>query len=232
MARKLFCATTLVSLIFATAASAAPALWSGNGNYYDLIPTSLTWDGARTAALNSTFLGAPGHLATITSAVENAFINTTFNTGTNSNFAWIGGYEPLNDGVWRWADGPEAGIQFSNFGSPTPPFNYANWGGIEPNNHNPNEDYLMFNIGLTFAGIAPGQWADATPVPSEADPVVAYVVEFETSTIPEPSTFAFVGVGIIGLLGCCRRQNGITRESAARRHSRALPATAQEACRR
>lgn len=55
-----------------------------------------------------------GHLATITSAEENEFINTTFNTGMSRQAAWIGGFEPNDDGVWRWAVGPEANIQFSN----------------------------------------------------------------------------------------------------------------------
>jgi hypothetical protein len=60
--------------------------------------------------------------------------------------------------VWQWVVGPEAGIQFSNFATPTVPFNYANWGGIEPNNNLPGEDFAIFNIGTAFANglIAPG----------------------------------------------------------------------------
>jgi hypothetical protein len=185
---KMRMATMALSLLSVGQASAVPMLWTGNGNHYDIVPTTLTWHEARTAAESMMFMGVSGHLATITSAGENDFLNTTFHTGMGSNFAWIGGFEPNDDGVWRWAVGPEAGIQFSSFGTPTPPFNYANWGGIEPNDNNPNEDFTMFNIGQTFAGIAPGQWADATPTPSPADPVIGHLIEFETGVVPEPST--------------------------------------------
>ncbi len=72
-----------------------------DGNYYDLIQGSTTWNNAKTSAENLTYLGMPSHLATITSSAENAFLNTTFNTGQDSQFAWIGGWEPADDGVWR-----------------------------------------------------------------------------------------------------------------------------------
>jgi hypothetical protein len=75
-----------------------------------------------------------------------------------NQFSWMWGREPNDDGVWQWVVGPEAGIQFSNFATPTAPFNYANWGGIEPNNNPPGEDFAIFNIGTAFANglIAPG----------------------------------------------------------------------------
>ena len=75
--------------------------------------------------------------------------------------------------------GPESGIQFSTNNIPTPPFNYANWGGIEPNNNKANEDYLMMNVGSDFSGIRLGQWADAAPDPNPLDPVIGYIVEYE-----------------------------------------------------
>lgn len=160
----------------------APIQWpvevGGNGHWYDFMPGSETWHVARNAAANTHFMGIPGHLATITTPSENAFLNENFSTRVASYFAWIGGFEPLDNGVWRWFDGAEAGIQFSNYVDATPPFNYVNWGGIEPNDNNPNEDFLMYNLGRTFAGIGPGQWADATPIPSAADPVVGYLVEY------------------------------------------------------
>lgn len=171
----------MVGLCAAGPVSATPTLWPGNGNYYDYVPSSLTWQQAKAAAESTTFLGMNGHLATVTSSDENSFINTTFNTGVSMNFAWIGGWEPNDDGVWRWAVGPESGIQFS----------YSNWGGIEPNDFKANEDFTMFNIGLTLGPIAPGQWADASPTPTFdppelADPVVGYVVEYEI--VPEPTS--------------------------------------------
>jgi hypothetical protein len=156
-----------------------PVLWNGNGHYYAFVPGAFTWDEAETDAETLEFQGVSGHLVTITSPQENDFINTTFNTAAPSQFAWIAGVEPNDDGVWIWDSGPEAGTEFSNFATPTPPANFANWGGIEPNDDKPNEDFTMFNIGDTFAGINPGEWADASPIPSSLDPVVGYLVEFE-----------------------------------------------------
>jgi len=169
--------------LMVTKVSAFPMLWADNGNYYDLVTfpsTPLTWQQSFSEADSATFLGLNGHLATITSAGENAFLDSTFNTGQNSKFAWIGGNEPHDDGVWRWATGPDIGIQFSNGVTPTLPFNYANWGGIEPNDRQASEDFLMFNIGTSFASIEPGEWADAEPVASGFDPVVGYLVEYES----------------------------------------------------
>jgi hypothetical protein len=155
-----------------------PVLWTGNCHYYQFIPGTPTWPEARAAALARTYLGVPGHLVSITSAAENAFLISTFNTGQPSQGAWIGGYEPADDGVWRWADGPEAGVQFSYLASPTAPFNYANWGGVEPNNPPPNQNFTWMNIGAPFRGLGSAEWANSVSSPSPSDPVVGYIVEY------------------------------------------------------
>jgi hypothetical protein len=46
---------------------------------------------------------APGHLATITSASENAFLAQII----PNKSMWIAGYEQGRDGNWTWASGPE-----------------------------------------------------------------------------------------------------------------------------
>jgi len=175
----LTCSAFLFALSFSRTTLAAPIYWSANGHYYEFVRTNITWPDARTAAASRTYAGTPGHLVTITNAAENEFVATNFYTGVSSEGAWIGGVAPADDGVWRWDVGPEANTQFAFWRTSTPPYNFANWGGEEPNHGHPNEDYLVFNIGLTFNGIATGQWWDAVPTPWLGDPVVGYLVEYE-----------------------------------------------------
>jgi hypothetical protein len=169
---------------------AAPVYWADNGHYYDFVPTSTTWHTARSQSEGLTYLGMNGYLATVTSANENAFLNTQYNNGQSSRFAWIGGYqydklaEPA--GHWRWVTDEL--------------WSYTNWGGIEPNNNNTAlEDYAMFNIGALFAGtqgIQSGQWGDAIPTPHSGDPVVGYFVEYgPSSVVPEPTSMILFGLG-------------------------------------
>src|SRR5437588_6298286 len=169
-----------------------PRHWSGNGHFYEFVrfssTASNTWYDARTAASQRTFASLPGHLATITSAQENDFIASNFNTGVSGEGAWIGGIAAKDDGVWRWDCGPEAGVQFALGRKATAPYHYANWGGVEPNHMQFNEDYLAFNVGRTFADIIKnGQWWDAVAKPWRGDPVVGYLVEYEPNGIPEPA---------------------------------------------
>ena len=197
---KIFIFVCCILAYFISSASATPQQWSENGHYYDFIRKSTTWQSAFSEASELTYLDQTGYLTTITSADENAFLNTTFNSGLSSQFTWIGGYEPGDDGIWKWVSGPEANTQFSNYGSPTPPFNYVNWGGIEPNDYQANEDYAMFNIGSSFCGITPGQWADAVYTPSGADPVVGYLVEYgPNSVVPEPVSTILFSIGSVTL---------------------------------
>jgi hypothetical protein len=170
----------LASITAVAPASAVPVYYAGNNHSYELIAVQTTWAGARAAAAALSYQGFPGHLATVTTAGENAFIASAFASGQAQYFAWLGGYEPNDDGVWLWGGGPEDGIQFSQVGTPTPPFNYTNWGGVEPNDFAPGEDFLAINLGATFAGVLPGQWIDS-PNPNPSDPIKAYIVEYETT---------------------------------------------------
>ncbi len=169
------------AVLSASAAAAAPVLFPGTGNYYELIGTQTTWADAVTEAAAQTYLGVGGHLATVTSDAENTFLSGTFASGEAAFFAWLGGHEPNDDGVWLWGAGPEDGIQFSQGDVPTAPFLYVNWGGIEPNDFAPGEDYLAINLGATFAGVLPGEWIDS-PNPNPSDPIRGFLVEYETGT--------------------------------------------------
>lgn len=87
-----------------------------NGHSYYFYPASVTWYDAK---IISDYLG--GHLVSVTSAAENAFIKGMIgDTG-----CWLGATDKDSEGVWKWITG-EA-------------FSYSNWygtdaGGTEPNN--------------------------------------------------------------------------------------------------
>ncbi|MCX8108552.1 MAG: hypothetical protein N3G20_07090 [Verrucomicrobiae bacterium] len=189
------CAFALIG--FLQTCAGQPVLWSANGHYYEFVPANcISWWDARAKAGQRSYAGLSAHLATITSVAENDFITTNFGVALESYFTWLGGHAPNDqrDGVWQWEAGPEYGIQFSIYQTPTPPFNYANWGGVEPNHDKADENFLMMNLGQTFCGIQQGQWADAAPVPNPSDPVVGYVVEYEPVTAPPPNQLTITKV--------------------------------------
>lgn len=161
-------------------------------NFYEFVPASgMTWQTAATAAASRTWLGRAGHLATITSAAENAFLAANFATYATTVGIWLGGQVDAT-GAGRWSVGPDAGVQFSQ-GQASVGGRYTNWGGIEPNNA---PSFLWMNGGPAFANIGRGQWADDdNGVPSPADPVIGYLVEYET-----PAWYAY-GSGCSGSNG-------------------------------
>ncbi len=111
-----------------------PAESGGNDHYYARIRQPVTWEQARVAAER---LG--GHLATITSAAENAFITPLVIDG-NFNVSHIGGFR--SGGGWAWITGE--------------PWSYTNWYPGEPNNATGDERYLA-------TWITPGTWNDIFP---------------------------------------------------------------------
>lgn len=69
-----------------------------------------------------------GHLVTVTSGVENAFVqNLSGNTAL-----WIAATDAKNDGQWLWDGGMEDGLQFSNAATAVNNF-FTNWAAGEPN---------------------------------------------------------------------------------------------------
>ena len=85
----------------------------GNGHWYEVVSTLRTWDAQSVVAESR-----QGHLATITSASENAFVSQSTVGG-----CWIGGIAPVNQGctpsAWTWVTGE--------------PWGYSNWASPEPN---------------------------------------------------------------------------------------------------
>jgi hypothetical protein len=169
-----------------------------NGHYYEYVGTTLNWTAARDAAAARSHGGVLGHLATATTQAENDFLFSLRPAPTQTFLgAWIG-VKVAN--VQTWDVGPEAGSTLA----------YKNWGGGEPNNGGAGQTaYGYLHIGSgSYAGISPGNWADAgngiTSGATGSDPVVGYFVEYEA--IPEPTSAAFLVLGSVLTLPTCSRQ--------------------------
>ena len=129
---------TTVVLNFRTVSNNAPtatASGSLHGNTYYFVNREVTWFEAKKLCEN---MG--GHLATIGSAEENAYV-----LGIVQNTqAWLGATDRANEGEWRWITGE--------------PFNYTNWAGNQPDNcggeQEEGESYLH------FSWESGGQWND------------------------------------------------------------------------
>jgi hypothetical protein len=116
----------------------AAVRWSpregGNGHWYARNEAPLPWSESRRAAES---LG--GHLATPTTAEENAFI-TPMLDATQLNVHHLGGLRAGKN--WQWITGE--------------PWSYTNWYPGEPNNATGNEIYLA-------SWVIPGTWNDVYP---------------------------------------------------------------------
>ena len=114
-----------------------------NGHYYAYIntPAGLTWSdaNARAPLTPPPVPGLATYLATVTSAEEEAFIESIVSTATFTTSSrwgpWLGGYQDHSDpnyseplGGWKWVT--------------SEPWGYAKWGPGEPNNSSGGEDFL------------------------------------------------------------------------------------------
>ncbi len=100
-----------------------------NGHYYYVCDDGMTWDEAYEICKE---MG--GYLATVTSAEEEAFIESLIESGTQY-FYWLGGTDEAEEGIWTWITGET--------------WDYDNWLSKQPDNYSEtdgvSENYLCIN---------------------------------------------------------------------------------------
>jgi hypothetical protein len=122
------------------------------------MPTALSFASALSASAARSFLGVQGHLVTISTAAENAYV-TGLLPVTN---VWIAADDIAVEGTYRFSAGPAAGTALT----------YLPWSPGEPNGFN-NEDCAM----LWDFGVLPNNWADWG-----CANLAAFMIEYECST--------------------------------------------------
>lgn len=150
------------------------------GHFYRFVPHApgVNWTASKREAEETVYYGLRGYLATITSQVENDFIQTK-----TKGVGWIGASDAASEGDWCWVTGPEGLINggtlfWRGTGSQARsnpmlygPVNgaYSNWNGStpEPNNLN-GENYAQI--------LFPAQkWNDLGDYPNGN---AGYLIEF------------------------------------------------------
>ncbi|MGN6555422.1 MAG: lectin-like protein [Verrucomicrobiota bacterium] len=178
LAIAVIAATSVTAHATAIYTIGSPIVNPANQHTYHLLSES-SWTDAEAYAQT---LG--GHLATINDAAENTWVFNTFppltgDSQTGLLSLWIGYNDAAVEGNWVWTSGE------------TPGFTY--WHSTNPDNLG-DEDYAT--IRPAPASPPAGSWNDLNNVGGGAVGHVYGVVEI----VPEPSSFALMGLGVFGFL--------------------------------
>ena len=99
---------TCLALVAAVVGAAVPALADPilfGGSYFEYVPVpGISWDDANAAAAAKSFMGTTGHLATVTSATQNAFLLSIAPSFSTFEGAWLGG-QCINAVACSWVTG-------------------------------------------------------------------------------------------------------------------------------
>ncbi|MEM9584447.1 MAG: lectin-like protein [Pseudomonadota bacterium] len=202
-----FCGTLCAAMSLGAAAHAAPVQWDsasgGNGHWYDfvILDDGITTSAAEAAAESATFMGETGYLATITSAAEQAFLNTIWPgagsvTGLFNDYSYflIGASDRATEGAFEWIGGDEEGDALS----------YTNFKLGEPNNNNGSggqEDYVV----AWWEDSVSGLWNDV----GESANIRAYLVEYDApanmSPVPLPASLPMLVLALGGTVALRRK---------------------------
>lgn len=192
-------------LIVGTHASALPTSFGGSA--YEYVPVAaLTWAQAEAAAEAAIYGGVHGHLVAIESGAENAFVLGLLAGVAHS--VWIGATDVAVEGEWRWVTGQQFWTGNAS-GTTGPDVLYANWGPGQPDNYEGSQDWATMFGAAVPPGFIPGAWDDGGFYGGLPDSVYfreGYVVEYDLTSVPEPSSVLLLGGGLA--LRFLRRRNG------------------------
>jgi hypothetical protein len=143
---------------------------------------------------NPPLAGYDSYLVTITSAEEQAFINSHPDNG--DFLYWIAASDAAVEGTWRWVAGPETGQLMPPSGP-----GYSGWCQGEPNDFLGGEDAAVANW------CQGGEWNDLSVTSQNR-----YGIEWalvDAAAIPEPGTLVLLSTGAALFLRSRRRRQAL-----------------------
>ena len=150
---------------------------SVTGNFYRFVDSNANYATAKSNAEGMMLNGTAGHLLTIESAAEKAFVNSI-----SDQHLWLDISDATVEGEWRYTGGPNEGVQLwqgagANVGGSSTNGFYTDWRNTaEPNNG------TAYNGAVFYRN--DGRWVDV-PVTNN----YRYMVEWEGSDVVNNDTY-------------------------------------------